>query len=334
MNAVSTVAWVAGTPLDDFLNRTDTGSSSGELVRDVGGTMAMAGLLLAIGTIVFLARVHRGPLAEVRSLLLIVGFGGVLTLAGATAELAGIQAVFETGWSDVLSVDASSAPMLRLLAGVLLVFGIGTSTARVEATGLEPGAVAALDGPPSVRWLPGTESAFGLVGLAVGAFSFAFDGHTVTEGPRGIHLVSNLVHVAAGGVWAGGIAALVAVAVIRHRGRSGSIAELVVRFSSVATVALAAVAIAGGLMAVLILDDVDDLTGTVWGQRLTIKVAAVGVAAAVGAYHHLVTVRRLDRPEGVDAAEMARVRTTLTIEALALGFVVIASGLLVNGSTI
>ncbi len=333
MNLAAVASVVAGSPLDDFLNRNDTAPGSGELVRDIGGTMAMAGLLLAIGTVVFLARVHRGSLAEVRSLLLVAGFGGVLTLAGATAELAGIQAVFETGWTDVLSVDVSSAPMLRLLAGLLLVFGLGTTT--MPAT---PGAVdlgGGVDGDASVvRWVPGAESAFGIVGLAVGAFSFAFDGHTVTEGPRGVHLVGNLVHVAAGGVWAGGVAALVAVAVLRHRGRSGSIAELVVRFSSVATVALAAVTIAGTLMAVLILDGVDDLTDTVWGRRLTIKVAAVGVAAAIGAYHHLVTVRRLDQPGGVDAAELARVRTTLTIEALALGFVVIASGMLVNGSTV
>jgi copper transport protein len=322
VNLAHVASVVAGSPLDDFLNRNDTATGGGELVRDIGGTMAMAGLLLAIGTVVFLARVHRGSLAEVRSLLLLAGFGGVLTLAGATAELAGIQAVFETGWSDVLSVDVSSAPMLRLLAGLLLVFGLGTATMPVTP------------GEATVRWVPGAESAFGIVGLAVGAFSFAFDGHTVTEGPRGVHLVGNLVHVAAGGVWAGGVAALVAVAVLRHRARTGSIAELVVRFSSVATVALAAVAIAGTLMAVLILDEVDDLTDTVWGRRLTIKVAAVGVAAAIGAYHHLVTVRRLDQPGGVDAAELARVRTTLAIEALALGFVVIASGMLVNGSTV
>jgi copper transport protein len=324
MSALTSVP--AGSPLDDFLNRTDTASGSGELVRDIGGTMAMAGLLLAIGTVVFLARVHRGSLAEVRSLLLVAGFGGVLTLAGASAELAGIQAVFETGWSEVFSVDAGSAPMLRLLAGLLLVFGLGTATVAVDPGGSGPASV--------VRWVPGAESAFGLVGLAVGAFSFAFDGHTVTEGPRGVHLMASLVHVAAGGVWAGGVVALVAVAVLRHRAQTGSIAELVVRFSSVATVALAAVAAAGALMAVLVLDDVDELTDTVWGQRLTIKVAAVGVAAALGAYHHLVTVRRLDRPGGVDAAELARVRTTLTIEAIALVFVVIASGLLVNGSTV
>lgn len=333
MNAATVASVVTGSPLDDFLNRTDTASTSGELVRDIGGMMAMAGLLLAIGTVVFLARVHRGSLAEVRSLLLLAGFGGVLTLAGATAELAGIQAVFETGWTDVLSVDVSSAPMLRLLAGLLLVFGLGTTTMPATPGDIAPGGGA--NGETSVvRWVPGAESAFGIVGLAVGAFSFAFDGHTVTEGPRGVHLLGNLVHVAAGGVWAGGVAALVAVAVLRHRGRTGSIAELVVRFSSVATVALAAVAIAGTLMAALILDGVDDLTDTVWGRRLTIKVAAVGVAAAIGAYHHLVTVRRLDQPGGVDAAELARVRTTLTIEALVLGFVVIASGMLVNGSTV
>lgn len=308
-----------GSPLDDFLNRSDATADRAEVVRDVGVTMSMLGLLIAIGVVVFLARVHRGPAREVRSLLTMAGFGGVLTLVGGIVELSGIESVFGTGWSDVLTVEVSSAAMLRVIGGVLVVFGLGEAT--VEA-----------GGEATLRWTPGPDSAFGLVGLAVAALSFSFDGHTVTEGPRGVHVIADLVHVTAAGVWFGGLAALVAVAALRHRG-GGSIAELIVRFSSVATVALAAVAGAGGVMALLILDDVAELTGTVWGRRLTVKLVAVGVATLLGAYHHLVTVRRLDRPGGPDPVELARARTTLVVEAMVLAFVVLATGFLVNGST-
>lgn len=307
-------AIVAATPLDEFLGGTDTHQA--ERIRDIGAGIGTAGLLLALGTIAYLALVHRGPGREVRALVLVAGLGGVALLAGATAELAGIQAVFETGWGDVLSVEVSSAAMMRLLAGVLVVFGFTDGLA-------EP------DDVPQ-RWAVGADSAFGIVGLALGVLSFSFDGHTVTEGPRGVHLAANATHVIAGAVWFGGIVALVVVAVMRHR-TGTSIADLVVRFSSVATGALACVAIAGGVMTLLIIDGVDDLTDTVWGRRLTVKLIGVAAATLIGAYHHFVTVPRLAAPDGGSAIELARARTTLVLEALALAFVVVATAMLVNG---
>src|SRR5690606_15631246 len=118
--------------------------------RDLGATVSMAGLLLALGVVVFLARVHRGRASEVRTLLLTAGVGAVALLVGAVVELAGIQVAFDTGWADVLSVDVSSAPMLRMLAGVLVVTGLGTAVASDET---------------GVRWMAGPDSTFGLVGL-------------------------------------------------------------------------------------------------------------------------------------------------------------------------
>jgi copper transport protein len=308
---------IAGTPLDDFLEGAGGGSSSAETARDLGATVSMAGLLLALGVVVFLARVHRGRASEVRTLLLTAGVGAVALLVGAVVELAGIQVVFDTGWADVLSVDVSSAPMLRMLAGVLVVTGLGSTVARDET---------------GVRWVAGPDSTFGLVGLGLGALSFGFDGHTVTQGPRGVQLVADLVHVAAGAVWVGGVISLVIVMIARRRS-GGTVADLVVRFSPVATAALVAVAVAGGVMAAFIVDGVDDLTGTVWGRRLIVKLVAVAGAAVLGAYHHLVTTRRLAVPD-TSGRVLARARTTLVIEALMLAFVVIATGYLVNGATL
>ena len=176
------------------------------------------------------------------------GLGSIALLAGATAELAGIQSVFQTGWRDVLSVDASSAPMMRLLAGVLVLFGIsdGTSDPADERADADRAEGADERSPPhgvlagiaaEHRWAVGADSSFGLVGLALGVLSFSFDGHTVTRGPRGVHVAANVVHVTAGAVWFGGIVALVVVAVLRRR-TGPSIAGLVVRFSSVASIAL------------------------------------------------------------------------------------------------
>jgi copper transport protein len=324
------VAAGGGSPLDDFLAGTDRerAGGSGELLRDLGVGTSMMGLLLAIGVVAVLARVHRGSEREVAALRSLASFGAVLVAVGGVIELAGLEAVFETGWTGVLSLETSSAAMMRVVGGTLVAFGLGATTVTAGAVTTGTAFAAA----HQVRWNPGAESAFGLVGLAVAAFSFSFDGHTVTEGPRGLHMVADLVHVVAGGVWFGGVVALVALAVLRHR-TGTSIAEAVVRFSSVATAALAAVAVAGSVMAVIILDSVDELTDTVWGRQFTIKLVAVGVATALGGYHHLVTVRRLDGPGSLDPAELARARTTLVVEALALAFVLVATSFLVNAST-
>jgi copper transport protein len=315
---LATAGFVA-TTLDDFLDR--SGATNAELVRDIGGGIATFGVLLAVGVLVFLGRVHRGTRDEVRALVTTASFGGVAMLCGGMAELSGIQAAFGTGWGDVLSVDVSSAPMLRLLAGLLVVFGLADSTASIaegdDADGL-------------VRWSSGVESSFGIVGVAVGVLSFSFDGHTVTQGPRLAHLTANVAHVAAGGTWFGGVVALIVVAVLRHRTRE-SFADHVVRYSSVATTALVVAAAAGVAMSLMIVDDPDQLTGTEWGRRLLVKLVAVVVAAAIGAYHHFVTVPRFAAGQPVTPRALIEVRTTLVIEALVLGFVVVASVLLVNG---
>ena len=321
---------IAGTSVDDFLGRSDT--TNAERVRDIGAAMSTVGLLLALGVVVFLATVHRGTRHEIRSLILVAGLGGVALLAGATAELAGIQAVFETGWTDVLSVDVSSPAMMRGLGGLLVVFGLADAAVQVAATSGGSGPASAFRSTHATfAWRPGADSAFGIAGLGIAALSFAFDGHTVTEGPRWAHLLADVVHVGAGASWFGGIVALVVVAAIRHRNGGGDIAELIVRFSSVATAALVAVTAAGSLMAWFILDSFDELTTTVWGQRFTIKIVAVGIAVAIGAYHHFVTVVRLESGRAT-AAEIARARTTIVVEAIVLSFVVIATTFLVNGS--
>lgn len=321
---------IAGTSVEDFLGRSDT--TNAERVRDIGQSMSTVGLLLALGVVVYLASVHRGTRQEIRSLVLIAGLGGVALLAGATAELAGIQAVFETGWSDVLSVDVSSPAMMRALGGLLVVFGLADDVTLVASTGDDATPAWGFHpAQPDVRWHAGADSSFGVAGLGIGVLSFAFDGHTVTEGPRWAHLVADVVHVFAGAAWFGGILALVAVAAIRHRAGGRDASELIVRFSSVATVALASVVAAGSLMAWFILDGFGDLTSTVWGQRLTIKIVAVGVATVIGAYHHFVTVPRLASGRAT-AADVARARTTIVVEAIVLSFVVVATTFLVNGS--
>lgn len=328
------------TPLDEFLAGGGSTDDAERLAR-VGLLGSLTGLVLAVGLLVFLAVVHRGRAGEIRVLLRVAGAAGVVVVVGACVEVAGVASLLDVPWSEALTTDAGSAAMMRLLAGSLLVLGLfdhtvpvgGPSELLLESLDEpDPGSVTGSDPEPNgpVRWVPSHASAFGLAGATIGVFSFGFDGHTVTEGPRLAHAALDLVHVAAGATWFGGVAGLLVVGVLRHRD-GGRVGPLIVRFSSVATVALAAVAVAGIAMSLMIVDGVGDYTGTAWGRTLLVKLAAVAVAAAVGAYHHFVVVPALARSPG-DAAAERRARTTIRVEAIVLAAVVVTTVFLVGAS--
>lgn len=318
------------TPLDDFLAGASSRGETGETLQRLGLIGSLGGIVLATGLLVFLATVHRGPGAEVHRLARIASAAGGVAVVGAVVEVAGVAALTDVSWSDALTSSSGSAPMMRLLAGVLIALGL--------VVDVEPAADAAPDGSSAshrpdadvpVRWRPAPASAFAPAGAALGVVSFGFDGHTVTEGQRILHAAVNAIHVTAGSIWFGGVVGLVVVVAMRRRSAGGA-GALVVRFSSLATVALLLVAVAGTAMSLTIVDGVGDYTGTAWGRALIVKVAAVSVAAAIGAYHHVKVVPAL---EPAAAGVSARTRVTLTIQSVVLAGVVIASAVLAGAST-
>lgn len=305
-----------GPPLDEFLD-VGTSTSTGEWLQTAGLVGSIVGTTIVVGLITMLVFVHRGPRSEIRLLLRVVGIAGAVLLVGAVVEIIGTTSVLDVEWTDALTTS-SGGPM-RVIAGVFVVLGLFEhSTYGVDG---------------QLRWRPDAASAFGLAGAIVAVMSFAFDGHTVTEGPRTVHALANLAHVAAGGIWFGGIVGLVVVgAHRRRRGIADPVSPLVVRFSAVATLALPVVVVAGAGMALMILDDPGELTGSPWGRRLIIKTSAVTVAIAVGAYNHFVIVPRLDR-DGADRVVGVRSRRTLAVEGIVLLFVAGVTAFLTTAST-
>ena len=171
------------------------------------------------------------------------------------------------------------------------------------------------------------------LGAGLLALSFLFDGHTVSEGPRWLHGLANLVHVVTAATWAGGVVMLAFVIARRRRlGVDTRALQLGVRFSVVAIVALVAAAVAGVALTVVILDSVSEIWTTAWGQLLIVKVLLVSVAAAGGAYNHRVIVPELERAP--DDAELAtRFRAVVTVEAVALIAVTVVTALLIAASS-
>ena len=254
---------VASTPLDDFLNDSSSATDTGELLQRIGLFGSLFGVALAAGLVVFLAKVHRGRHREIRVLLRLVAVGGAAMLVGAAIEVAGVAAIGDLGWADALTDPTGSAPMMRLLGGLLIVLGLFDQTVPIGENGRDSSDPGGADDDTIVRWIPVSASAFGFVGVALGVMSFWFDGHTVSRGPRAIHAAVNLAHVSAGSVWFGGIVGLVVVGVLRRSTRE-STAPDIVRFSSIATVALIVVTLAGALMTLFVIDGFGDLTGTDW----------------------------------------------------------------------
>ena len=330
MNAGRFLArWRGTTPIDDFL--AGSGAPDGERWEAIGAGLGIVGVLLAVGLLVLLVAAHRGPRREIRTLLAVTAVAGALIVAGAAIEAAGTARVLEVSWLTALRDGSASAAMMRLLAGLLILLGCSAHTVPSGDPPVHPSGVADdFAGDVVHRWVLGPASAFGVAGGALGVLSFAFDGHTTSEGPRLVHAAVDVVHVTAGAVWFGGTVGVAIVAILR-RGYGGPLGATLRRFARLATVALGAAVVAGIGLAVIILDDVDDLTGTEWGRRLLVKVGVVALAALLGTFHHLVVV---PRSAAGDRSVDRVARRTLVLEAAVLTGAVVLTAVLTRAAIV
>jgi copper transport protein len=319
-------------------------SASGEGRQLAGRIGSYLGVIGVIGGLAFLASTLRGRRGEI-DMMLTVGAGlGVLTAVGAGIEYWGWLAQSDGTVFGEMTSTPGVAMTLRIAGGLVIAAALVAAvwptsgadqqqparplSASVLSEAERPAAAAG----PVRRWDP-RSTPVAWVGAALLVASFWFDGHTVSEGPRIVHAAVNSVHVVAAAVWVGGVISLLAVLVTRHRRDEPSrAAELIVRFSSIATVALAAVVLAGALMAVFVLDSPGDLTSTEWGKTLLLKTAAVGLAALGGAYNHFRLRPQLEAAPD-DTHLEAEFRSTLIAEAIVLTFVVITTAWLVVAAT-
>jgi copper transport protein len=359
----------SGGDLDSFLEVEGDDTGAGDRLGALGRVVTLLGTLLGVGALVFAATALRGTPRDVRHVMHWVRRAGVLVLVGAFLELIAQLSVAGGGWSGVwspatvVSVVGSSfgiAIGLRLLGGVALLVGARLDTApavdlrdpvaaitdrvrvgagvhadqsgRSRGHRLGPGAEAHAH-PGEHAWAPTTESSMAFLGAAALLAAHLFDGHTVTKGPRLVTAAVNVVHVAGAAVWAGGVAMLLVVLWRRHReGRASRAAQLALRFSVVATLAIVAVGAAGVLLAVIILDSPSELWATEWGRLLIAKTVFVVAAAAAGAYNHRVLVPQMSRDP--DSPELStRFRSVITVEAAALLVVLILTAFLMGAAS-
>ena len=305
----------AAQTLEEFL--TVDNSKPGQTTATVGRLVGFVGVTLGLGAFAFVATALRGRRGEVRRAVSAVRVLGAVIVVGAAIEYVGVSRFGTESLASGWSTAPGFATVLRILGGIGLVVGIGGTITR--------GAVQ--------RWTSNARSWPALASVVLIIASFWFDGHTVSKGFRPLHALVNSVHVAAGAVWVGGVVAIAVVVWSRYQSHEPMrVVELVVRFSKIATIALASVVVAGGVMAFLVLDSFGELTGTPWGKILLLKTAAVGLAMTGGAYNHFRLLPSLEAdPESPEL--LTDLRNTVTAEAIMLVFVVAVTAWLVAAAS-
>ncbi len=351
------------TSIDEFLDESP-GPAGASSVGVFGRVLSLSGAMIGVGGLVFLLFVLRGSSSEIRSVVFWVRRAGVMLVIGSVIELFAQLAVAGAAWNQVgsltviggtLNSTLGAAIALRVFGGLLLSSGsalvtdtivdgtdslvavrelvgagIGSSTSTMaEARSAEVGFSGHAD--DHVWQAPSSGPAF--AGTAAILAAFLFDGHTVSEGPRALHAIINVVHVTAGAVWAGGLLMMALVIWRRFRRKSPvATASLALRFSVVAALAVVTAGAAGSVLAILVLDSISELWTTPWGRILLAKVALVGVAGTAGAYNHFVLIPQLDGGIHRDGPER-HFRGIVTFEAAVIAVVILATAFLIGAAS-
>jgi copper transport protein len=319
-------------------------SDEGEGVTQIGRLLMFPAAIAAIGMIIFAAFAFAGRREELGTLIRAVRWLGVAVLFGALLELVGLSALLG-GFGETVSDSAGRASLARLVGGGLLVVGFGAVAGSVSkplarslsaAVAEHPNADIAVLSPASSerRWRPTGIDALGLLGAGLIIASFAFDGHTVSRGPRALHALTSVLHVVGAAAWAGGLVALAVVLWRRqHDGVASHALEMIVRFSVLAMVALAVTGVAGVAMALFIDTDVLGYASTDWGRLMILKLVLVAAAALLGAYNHFRVLPALTA-EPDNFAIVATTRRTITFEAGLVVAAAMVTAVLVGASTL
>jgi copper transport protein len=276
------------------------------------GALAVTGHLVGPGAAAVPGATGGHPVA---ARLRRVVVGAAAAGAGASLLLVGLQvplgsgggiadALDPAGWADVVATRAGQGLVVRALVGV--------AAALVASVA------------PRRGWAAAAVGRCGAVLLGVAALAMALGGHGATGPAPVVGAVVTVAHVAAAGVWLGGVAVLVVVA-------RGDAADAAVgaarRFSPLALGAVVVVAVGGLAQGVRQVGSPGALLDTPYGRLVVVK--ALGLAAVVVVARWS---RSLVRTPAVAAgAVRGALRRTLAVEA-ALAIGVLGATALLSGA--
>lgn len=174
------------------------------------------------------------------------------------------------------------------------------------------------------RKTPHRVAAIGVLGMAL---TPALSGHAATGGALAVMV--DWMHVTGAGGWLGTLllllaAGLPAIQRLPDGERDSALAALVGRFSRVALVCAALVAVTGVLRGWQNIGSWDGLVASTYGQILLLKIAVLSIVGATGAWNWRVVTPRLGTPAGT-----AQLRRVATIELSVAVLVVLVTAVLV-----
>ncbi len=144
--------------------------------------------------------------------------------------------------------------------------------------------------------------------------------HAGAQAPVAVNLLAQWAHIVAGGVWIGGLLALI----VAVRGQPSEVkGRAVRRFSTTAGVAIVVVALTGTFRAVIEVGSIGQLFSTAFGVLILVKVGLFLVLAALGAINRFGNVPHASRA----LRGLRRVASTEVVIGTA---VVLAAAALVN----
>ena len=150
-----------------------------------------------------------------------------------------------------------------------------------------------------------------VIGAAIGglaaaglALSFAMGGHVAVVPWRIAGSIGEVLHLLSASVWLGGIPG-VAWILVRRRGLGdGAVAEIVERFSKLATISVVSVFVGGAILASAMFTSPTELFTERYGVTLLVKFLLVSIVGGIGAYNHFVLVPGLRKAAlGGDVAD-------------------------------
>ncbi|MFC0625678.1 copper resistance CopC/CopD family protein [Kribbella deserti] len=288
------------------------------VVRLVATSLGYLGVLGAIGLAVFevflldatvgaMVGLRRRLRWTARGLIGLAALGFFASIPLTTAwQQAGSLASLGDGsiWSDGFRSDLLTSAVLAVAGLVVTALLVTVPTVILARAGVAVGALVALIALP-------------------------WTGHTRTYGPTWLVVASDLIHVSAGAIWAGGIIGLFLTLSKSSDASPRRAASTATRFSMVAAWAVLAVAISGTVMAWRILGSIPGLWQTSYGKALLVKLGVALVIVGIASWNRFGLMPKVLK-EPRDNAARGLLRSAVLAEAVCLVVLLGATGVLVT----
>lgn len=310
-------------------------------------------LLVLVGTFLFRPLVwSRGRVADTRSPQVEAAFarrqralliGAWLTVVVATLAGFLLQGAVATqqSWTQAMSSDLMRAVadtrygrVALVKVALLIVTVVWWLAARSDFRSPRTASLgAAAEAPTMSRWALGVGGVLAVALLATPGFA----GHAGTTPPALANLVVDVVHLVAASAWIGGLVVLLLAAFPATRNlsveqRTGVLAPVVARFSSLAFWAVAIIVLTGVYAAWVQVQGLSVLLRSSYGITLLIKLAVFLPLVVLGGINRRWMKPRLERAasHGDNAAPLGILKRLVTAEVGLAVLVIAVTAVLVN----